>query len=102
MLNLYHVPSQGRGDFERVRPDAFPFGEWVEIRIEWDDDNAIRVFQDGELIIRARKETVPDAAGDEVPLGAARLHAVHFGGYATDAVTGWTVENDDLEIRSAG
>jgi hypothetical protein len=102
VLNLYHVPSQGQGDFERVRADPFPFGEWVDIRIEWDADNAIRVFQDGELIIRARKDTVQDASGDEVPLGPAELHAVHFGGYASDALTGWTIENDDLAIRPAG
>jgi hypothetical protein len=99
LLNLFHVPSQGQGDFERVRPQPFLFGRWVTIRVEWDADNAIRVFQDGRLVLRARKASVPDAGGGEVPLGAAQLHAVHFGGYASEAVTGWTIENDDLEIR---
>ncbi len=99
LLNLYHVPAQGQGDYQRVASDAFPFGQWVDIRLEWDADNSIRLFQDGRLVITARKETVPNAQGDELTLERAELHAVHFGGYAGEALTGWTIENDDLEIR---
>lgn len=97
-LNVFHVPGQGEGVFRQVVARPFPLGRWVDIRLEWDAANRVRLYQDDRLVITARKEAFVDAGGAVAPLEEARLHAVHFGGYASAAVTGWTVENDDLEV----
>lgn len=94
-LNIYHVPGDDEGDYRQVGVARFPLEEWVDITIEWDADNRIRVYQDGELLITARKDSGMDDL--EVPDG--ELHGLHAGGYASADITGWEIRNDDLRVR---
>lgn len=97
-LNIFHVPEHGEGDYRRESDAEFPLGRWVDVRVEWDEDNQIEVYQDGELVMTAEKTAGEDGEGDPMEIEEAELHGMHFGGYASAAVEGWTILNDELVV----
>lgn len=86
-LLLWHVPSKGKGDQERVKYKALPLRTWVHIEMVLEEDGDLTVVQDGDVVLRARKT---DAA--------ARVYAAHWGGYASGTLKNWEVRNDDLWV----
>lgn len=101
-LNVWHVPGQGQGDFERKERRAFPLGQWVQIDVTWGEDGSIAVLQDGDLVIEARKERFELAGGGQERLTGARLYGFHAGGYASASITDWTIGNSDFVLESLG
>lgn len=90
-LMLYHTPSHGSGTQTRVREVEFPLKTWVTVTVTMTSGGDIEVFQNGQLVIKARKTDAPG-----------HLWGAHWGGYANAALTGWTVGNDDLDVRGLG
>lgn len=90
-LLLWHVPSFGQGDQARPAYVVFPTRQWVEVVMTLSPSGAVEVRQDGRLVLTAQKK---DAPGE--------VEAAHFGGYASAAVSGWTIGNDDLRVQSYG
>lgn len=99
-LNVWHVPGQGRGDFERISDITFPDERWVTIGVDWAADGTITVRQDGEMVLRAKKERYDLADGGEANLTGARLFGFHAGGYVSAAITDWTIGNADFRLES--
>ena len=92
-LHLYHVPTQGRGEWEYQRTDLpFPQGRWVRITtwLDLETDGAVAVWQDGELVSAARFQG-----------GDGSLDQMHFGLYAAPSVTTGRVMNDEIAVYTA-
>lgn len=97
-LNIFHVPEHDEGDYRRETDSGFPLGRWVDVRVEWDEENRVEVYQDGELVITAEKTTGEDGDGEPLDIERAELHGMHFGGYASASVQGWEIGNDELVV----
>ena len=90
-LLLWHTPSFGDGDQTRNAYVVFPTRQWVEVVVTLSPAGTVQVFQDGRLVLTALKRDAPG-----------HVEAVHFGGYASAAVSGWTIGNDDLRLQTYG
>jgi hypothetical protein len=92
-LNLFHVPSYGKGDRAFQRTDVmFPRRKWVRVTTLLDVDpagGAAAVWQDGVLMSAAR---VVDVDGD--------VDQMHFGLYAAPTMLHASVWNDDISVKT--
>jgi hypothetical protein len=90
-LHLFHVPTQGAGQRAFQRTDLpFPSGRWVRVTVWLDlqpEHGAAAVWQDGRLVSAAR-----------VSGGDGSLDQLHFGLYASPALTHGVVRNDDIKV----
>lgn len=91
-LIIFHVPIFGKSKYEKVSDLGFPLKKWVHLALDVDRDG-IRVYQDGKLVIKARKRW-----GNKGPA----VCESHWGLYADAKTNKVLILNDDIFLISYG